>query len=59
MEEYERLKIEELKAQVKCDKNFACVKSKFKELCSAQYNCDLRIFIAQNLDKWIAKSAAF
>lgn len=41
MDERERFKLEELKIHVKCDKNFACVKSKFKKLCSAQYNWEI------------------
>ena len=40
MEAQERQKLEELKSHVACSKNFACVSSKFKNLCRAEYKLE-------------------
>lgn len=37
MEARERQKLNELRSQVKCAKNFYCVSSRFNKLCSARY----------------------
>ncbi len=88
MDGSDRQRLDELRMQVNCAKNFACVSSKFKNLCRAKYqcenkeleclddgpdicdfvvykqniklcSCELRIYIEQNLDKWIEKSNAY
>jgi len=88
MNEHDRQQLEYLKSNVECLKNFACVKNKFRHMCSAEFHndrnelecqeeradsckfaepredklvctCDLRIFIAQNLDQWITTNTAF
>ncbi len=40
MEEFERKKLEELKAEVECSKNFACVNYAIEDLCHARYDPD-------------------
>jgi hypothetical protein len=37
MDAHDRHRLEDLKSQVSCSKNFACVSSKFKNLCKARY----------------------
>jgi len=46
----ERARLEELRAQVACDKRFACVETALNDLCKAVYHTDVDILECQQRD---------
>lgn len=43
MDDYERENLQELRAQVTCDKKFACINSALSDLCKGKYHTELDI----------------